>query len=205
MLCRCIANSHLLYFQQRTASSEFRSHYNLVTPSMQPVVSDIFNSVLNELYCPVCKEYMAPPSPSVWVATTSATTADRQCQDALPANRVSWTPEILLWRICRWRWSFRANTVSTGARTSSLIMRSAYTKTNVPTFHRSVQWTTWGSKWYALGLELPKTSRNTFRQPTRSAVRITMIGTCFFCLDPLLSTTATSFCLLSKIFSVIAG
>ena len=38
-----------------------RVHDNLVTVSMQSAVSDISKSVLTELECPACKEYMVPP------------------------------------------------------------------------------------------------------------------------------------------------
>jgi len=38
-----------------------RVHDNHVTPNMQSGVSDIGKSVLTELECPACKEYMGPP------------------------------------------------------------------------------------------------------------------------------------------------
>ena len=38
-----------------------RVHDNLVTPSMQTAVSDIVKSVLTQLECPACKQYMVPP------------------------------------------------------------------------------------------------------------------------------------------------
>jgi hypothetical protein len=143
-------------------------------------------------------------SPSVWVATTSATLADRQSQVAQTVNSFSWKQEISLWRTCRYRWSFLAVTVSTGARTHSLIMHSANTMPYVATVRRSVQWTTWVSKCYALGLELPKTSKNTFREHTRTSVRITVLSTSSFYPVLMLLCTATNFYLRTIKFSVIA-
>ena len=58
--CRCIASFRFLYFQQRTAFADSGTHDSIFTPRMQYQVSDIGKSVLAELQCPACKQFMVP-------------------------------------------------------------------------------------------------------------------------------------------------